>query len=248
MCHSFHNFSKFFFILRQVFLNNVASTKRKNHVLQVIYRCFSAKQEHTVLEKLPLFFRFILPLQHPLHLWWILKSLINQKVLFSHIEQFSDFALQITDAVAVQIARNIIRLWKINDWISHAAVRKKFIVNEFQQSNIEFSKCAHNFVIYIEWQPLIEFVWGNPGNLLPKNLNSVVYTLDGVESLSKALTYCAVKHKITIELATRLKFAFFYFECKMLRELCEKRYETKSIIEVTKCIYKGRIAFFNYRC
>lgn len=34
----------------------------------------------------------------------------------------------------------------------------------------------------------------------------------------------------------------------MLRELREERDETKSIVQITKCVYKGRVAFFDDRC
>jgi len=34
----------------------------------------------------------------------------------------------------------------------------------------------------------------------------------------------------------------------MLRELREERDETKSIVEITKCVYEGRVAFFDNRC
>ena len=60
---------------------------------------------------------------------------------------------------------------------------------------------------------MIEFVRCNPGDLLPKDLDSVVDTLDGVKCFSETLANGAVKHKVAVKLSTRLEVTFFDIEC-----------------------------------
>lgn len=109
--------------------------------------------------------------------------------------------------------------WVISDWIRHAAIRKKFVIDEFEKGNVELGEGAHDFVINIKWKSLVEFIWADPGDLLTHDFNSVVDTFNGVEGFREALTHRAVKHKVTVELAANFEVFLFNFECQMLREL-----------------------------
>ena len=48
---------------------------------------------------------------------------------------------------------------------------------------------------------------------MPKDLDSVVDTLDGVKCFSETLANGAVKHKVAVKLSTRLEVTFFDIEC-----------------------------------
>jgi hypothetical protein len=94
---------------------------------------------------------------------------------------------------------------------------------------------------------LIELVRGDPGDLLPHDLNTVVNTLDGEESLGETLSYGAVVHEVFVELSARLKLFLVDLECQMLRELGEERDEAESVVQVAQGIDERGVSVFDHR-
>ena len=132
-----------------------------------------------------------------------------------------------------------------HDGVWHAQVGKELKVHEPHQGSVEFHKGAHNFVVHIERQSLVELVGGHPSDLLSHNLNTVVDTFDGEERLGDALGDRAVQKEVFVEVTALLQILGLDFEGQVLGELCEKRDQTERVVQIGKSIHKCWVAVLN---
>ena len=90
--------------------------------------------------------------------------------------------------------RTLIECW----WVLQAKIFVQLKVGESHQCNVEFHESAYNFVVNIEWKPLVELVWSDPCNLLSHQLDLEVDALDAEECLFEGLSNGAVVHPLPI--------------------------------------------------
>ena len=93
--------------------------------------------------------------------------------------------------------------------IRHAEVSEQLEVGEFKEGDIELCESSHHAEVDIKGKPLVEFVRGDPGNLLAHELNPVVDALDREERLGEALGDRAVKHEVSVQLRTNVEGLLF---------------------------------------
>lgn len=81
-------------------------------------------------------------------------------------------------------------------WVLLSKISVELEVDELEKGSVELQESAHDLVIDIKRQSLIELIRGDPSDGLPHDLNLVVDTLDGEESLFEALGDCAIQHEL----------------------------------------------------
>ena len=141
----------------------------------------------------------------------------------------------------------------VHDWYRSHRVRQsqiweELVVYELKQCHVELGERSHHFVVNIERQPLVEFVWLYPRDRLAHDLDTEIDTFDGAECLCEALAYRAVEQEFLIQLSTCLDVFFAHLECQMLWQLCIEWDQTQGIVKVSQSINKAWVSVFDHRC
>jgi len=148
------------------------------------------------------------------------------------------------NTVQIKFAWVLLQL-EVFNWVLLSKISEKLEVNKLKYCSIELKECAHNLIVNIKWKTLVELIRGYPSDWLTHDFNLIVNTLDWKEGLLKALSHCAIEHKLLLKSLAFFDLMFSDLKTQMLRETCEQADETESVIQISQGINESWIPFLD---
>ena len=122
-----------------------------------------------------------------------------------------------SDRVTVQVRVRLADLREVSDRVLKAKITEKFEVDELEEVDVKFSEGAHNFIVYVKRQSLVELVRSYPSNWHSHYFDTVVNSLDGEESFGEVLSDSAVKHEVSVQFPALLNILLVDLQSLVLR-------------------------------